>query len=191
VLTGLISYTKLHVSAPVSVAIGQTPLPFLKIAVDIGAIAGLTSVILVMLLGQSRVFYSMSKDGLLPRVFSAMHPRFRTPYLSNLLFMVFAGVAGAFTPISELGHLTSFGTLLAFMIVCIGVLVLRRIDPDRSRAFRTPYVPYVPIAGIVVCGGLLLSLPGQTKLLALVWFLIGLVVFFSYSRFHSRLRGHA
>jgi APA family basic amino acid/polyamine antiporter len=191
VLTGLLSYTKLHVSAPVSVAIGETPLPFLKIAVDVGAIAGLTSVILVMLLGQSRVFYSMSRDGLLPRIFSTMHPSFRTPYLSNLLFMVFAGLAGGFTPISELGHMTSFGTLLAFVIVCVGVLVLRRVDPHRRRAFRTPYSPVVPIAGVVVCGALMASLPLQTWLLAFGWLLIGLVVFFTYSRFHSRLRGHA
>ena len=155
-----------------------------------GAIAGLTSVILVMLLGQSRVFYSMSKDGLLPGIFSSMHPRFRTPYLSNLLFMVFAGLAGGFTPISSLGHMTSFGTLLAFVIVCVGVLVLRRVDPARRRAFRTPYVPYVPAAGIVVCGALMASLPLQTWALAVVWLLIGLVVFFTYSRFHSHLRGN-
>ena len=190
VLTGLMSYTKLHVAAPVSVAIGQTPLPFLKVAVDIGAIAGLTSVILVMLLGQSRVFYSMSCDGLLPRIFSSVHPKFRTPWLSNLLFMVFTGVAGGFLPISALGHMTSFGTLLAFVIVCIGVLVLRRTDPTRRRAFRTPYVPWVPAGGIVVCGALMASLPGQIWVLAFVWLLIGLAVFFSYSRFHSRLRGY-
>ena len=189
VLTGLISYKQLHVSAPVSVAIGQTPLPFLKVAVDIGAIAGLTSVILVMLLGQSRVFYSMSMDGLLPKAFCAVHPRFRTPYLSNLLFMVFAGLAGGFTPIEKLGHMTSFGTLLAFVIVCVGVLVLRRVDPTRRRAFRTPYSPFVPVAGIIVCGALMASLPGQTWMLAFLWLLIGLGVFFGYSRFHSHLRG--
>lgn len=191
VLTGLLSYTKLHVAAPVSIAIAETPLPFLKVMVDVGAIAGLTSVILVMLLGQSRVFYSMSKDGLLPRIFSAVHPNFRTPYLSNLLFMVFAGLAGGFTPISALGHMTSFGTLLAFVIVCVGVLVLRRIDPVRRRAFRTPYAPYVPIAGIVVCGALMASLPLQTWMLAMGWLVIGLGVFFGYSRFHSRLRGYS
>ncbi len=190
VLTGLVSYTKLHVSAPVSVAIGQTPLPFLKVAVDVGAIAGLTSVILVMLLGQSRVFYSMSKDGLLPAAFSSVHPRFRTPYLSNLLFMVVTGLAGAFTPISELGHMSSFGTLLAFIIVCIGVLVLRRADPGRKRAFRTPYSPYVPVAGILVCGALMASLPLQTWVLAFVWLVLGLGVFFTYSRHHSKLRGY-
>ena len=191
VLTGLLSYTQLHVSAPVSIAIGQTPLPFLKVAVDVGAIAGLTSVILVMLLGQSRVFYSMSSDGLLPRVFSTMHPNFRTPYLSNLLFMVFAGLAGGFTPISALGHMTSFGTLLAFIIVCIGVVVLRKTDPPRRRAFTTPYSPFVPYAGVIVCGALMASLPLQTWLLAFGWLLIGLAVFFTYSRFHSHLRGHA
>jgi APA family basic amino acid/polyamine antiporter len=187
VVTGLLSYTKLHDAAPVALAIGQTPLPWLKVAVTVGAIAGLTSVILVMLLGQSRVFYSMACDGLLPKVFSAVHPRFRTPWLSNLLFMVFAGVAGGFLPISQLGHMTSFGTLLAFVIVCIGVLVLRRTDPLRRRAFKTPYVPYVPIAGIVVCVALMLSLPLQTWILAMVWLVIGLAVFFGYSRRHSRL----
>jgi APA family basic amino acid/polyamine antiporter len=188
VLTGLISYTKLNDAAPVSLAISQTPLPFLKVAVSIGAIAGLTSVILVMLLGQSRVFYSMAKDGLLPKVFCNVHPRFRTPWLSNVLFMFFAGVAGGFLPISELGHITSFGTLLAFVIVCVGVLVLRRVDPGRRRAFRTPFVPWVPAAGIAVCGGLMYSLPVLTQLLAFVWLLIGLMIYFGYSRHHSVLR---
>ena len=191
VVTGLLSYTKLHDAAPVSLAISQTPLPWLRVAVTIGAIAGLTSVILVMLLGQSRVFYSMACDGLLPKVFSAVHPRFRTPWLSNILFMAFAGVAGGFLPISQLGHMTSFGTLLAFVIVCVGVLVLRRTDPSRRRAFKTPYVPYVPAAGILVCGALMLSLPLQTWILAMVWLVIGLGVFFAYSRRHSRLTARA
>jgi APA family basic amino acid/polyamine antiporter len=188
VLTGLMSYTKLHTAAPVALAISQTPLPWLKVAVSVGAIAGLTSVILVMLLGQSRVFYSMANDGLLPPVFGRVHPRFRTPYLSNLLFMVFAGLAGGFTPISSLGHMTSFGTLLAFVIVCVGVLVLRRTDPTRRRAFRTPYAPLTPILGIIVCGALMFSLQLQTGELAMVWLVIGLGVYFAYSRRHSRLR---
>ncbi len=187
VVTGLLSYTKLHDAAPVALAISQTNLPFLRVAVTVGAIAGLTSVILVMLLGQSRVFYSMACDGLLPGVFANVHPRFRTPWLSNLLFMVFAGVAGGFLPISSLGHMTSFGTLLAFVIVCIGVLVLRRTDAGRRRAFRTPYSPIVPIAGIVVCGALMLSLPLQTWVLAFVWLVIGLGIYFAYSRTHSHL----
>jgi APA family basic amino acid/polyamine antiporter len=191
VVTGLLSYTKLHTAAPVALAISQTPLPWLKVAVSVGAIAGLTSVILVMLLGQSRVFYAMAHDGLLPPVFAAVHKRFRTPWLSNLLFMAFAGIAGGFLPISSLGHMTSFGTLLAFVIVCVGVLVLRRADPLRRRAFRTPLVPYVPVAGIVVCVALMLSLPLQTWVLAMVWLVIGLGIFFAYSRNHSRLTGPA
>jgi basic amino acid/polyamine antiporter, APA family len=188
VVTGLLSYTKLHDAAPVALAIGQTNLPWLKVAVNIGAIAGLTSVMLVMLLGQSRVFYAMARDGLLPKVFAVVHPTFRTPWLSNILFMVFAGVAGGFLPISSLGHLTSFGTLLAFVIVCVGVLVLRRTDPNRRRAFVTPFSPYVPIAGVIVCGTLMYTLPWQTLELALVWLIIGLGVYFGYSRSHSRLK---
>jgi APA family basic amino acid/polyamine antiporter len=188
VLTGLVSYTKLHTAAPMALAISQTPLPWLQVAVSVGAIAGLTSVILVMLLGQSRVFYSMARDGLLPRVFANVHPKFRTPWLSNVLFMVFAALAGGFTPISKLGHITSFGTLLAFVIVCVGVLVLRRTNPNHPRAFRTPYAPFTPIAGILICGTLMLSLPLQTWVLGIGWLLAGLVIYFTYSRFHSKLR---
>lgn len=187
VITGLLSYTKLHTAAPVALAISQTPWPFLRVAVTVGAIAGLTSVILVMLLGQSRVFYAMARDGLLPPVFAAVHKRFRTPWLCNVLFMVFAGVAGGFLPISSLGHMTSFGTLLAFVIVCVGVLVLRRTDPQHRRFFRTPYSPYLPVAGIIVCGAMMLSLPLQIWIMAAVWLVLGLGVFFGYSRRHSRL----
>jgi APA family basic amino acid/polyamine antiporter len=142
---------------------------------------------LVMLLGQSRVFYAMARDGLLPQVFATVHPDFRTPWLSNLLFMVFAGVAGGFLPISSLGHLTSFGTLLAFVIVCIGVMVLRRSDPGRRRAFVTPFSPWVPAAGVIVCSTLIYTLPWQTLELAVVWLVIGLGIYFTYSRNHSRL----
>ena len=105
--------------------------------------------------------------------------------------MVFAGLAGGFTPIQELGHMTSFGTLLAFIIVCVGVLVLRRTDPDRPRAFRTPYSPVIPLLGIIVCGALMYSLPGQTWVLSIGWLVVGLGVYFAYSQYHSRLRGHA
>jgi len=159
----------------------------LRSVVDLGAIAGLTSVILVMLLGQSRVFYSMSKDGLLPPIFSRVHPRFRTPWMSNLLFLVFTGVAGGLLPIKELGEITSMGTLLAFVIVCVGVWVLRQTDPDRPRVFRTPWVPVVPLCGILVCGGMMASLPLVTWEMLIVWLTIGLVVYFSYSRGHSLL----
>jgi APA family basic amino acid/polyamine antiporter len=129
----------------------------------------------------------MSRDGLFPAYFSGVHPRFRTPYRANVLFMIFAGVAGGFLPISSLGHLTSMGTLLAFVIVCVGVMVLRRTDPTRVRAFRTPWVPFVPIAGILICGTLMASLPAETKELAAAWMVIGLAVYFLYSRRHSKL----
>ncbi len=188
VLTGLLPYTQLGSAAPVADAIGQTPFPVLRTLVNIGAIAGLTSVILVMLLGQSRVFYSMSRDGLLPPVFSAVHPIFRTPWRSNLLFMVFTSVMGGLLPIKELGELTSMGTLLAFVIVCIGVLALRRTDPDRKRIFRTPFVPVVPIAGIIICCLMMLSLPRVTWEMLIVWLLVGLGVYFGYSQFNSHLR---
>ncbi len=189
VITGLLSYTKLHDAAPVALAIGQTPLPWLKAAVSVGAIAGLTSVLLVMLLGQSRVIYAMASDGLLPPLFAAIHPRFRTPWMTNVAFMAFSGLAAGFLPISALGHMSSFGTLLAFVIVCVGVLVLRRTEPGRRRAFRTPLVPYVPAAGILICSVLMLSLPLQTWVLAMIWMVLGLTIFFSYSRRRSHLTG--
>jgi APA family basic amino acid/polyamine antiporter len=188
VLTGLLPYTSLGSAAPVADAIGQTPFPVLRSFVNLGAIAGLTSVILVMLLGQSRVFYSMSRDGLLPPIFSAVHPRFRTPWLSNILFMVFTGVLGGFLPIKQLGEMTSMGTLLAFVIVCIGVWVLRRTNPAHPRAFRAPWVPFVPVAGIVVCGAMMAALPLFTWGLLFVWLAIGLAIYFAYSQFHSHLR---
>jgi APA family basic amino acid/polyamine antiporter len=188
VLTGLLPYTALGSAAPVADAIGQTPFPILRSLVNLGAIAGLTSVILVMLLGQSRVFYSMSRDGLLPPIFSAVHPKFRTPWMSNVLFMVFTSVMGGLLPIKELGELTSMGTLLAFVIVCVGVMVLRRTDPHRHRVFRAPWVPFVPVAGIVVCAAMMLALPLITWEMLVVWLLIGLVVYSTYSRFHSHLR---
>ena len=188
VLTGLLPYTSLGSAAPVADAIGQTPFPILRSFVNLGAIAGLTSVILVMLLGQSRVFYSMSKDGLLPPVFSAVHPRFRTPWLSNVLFMVFTGTLGGFLPIKQLGEMTSMGTLLAFVIVCVGVWVLRRTNPGHARTFRAPWVPFVPLAGIVVCGAMMAALPLFTWELLFVWLAIGLGIYFTYSQFHSKLR---
>jgi APA family basic amino acid/polyamine antiporter len=188
VLTGLLPYQQLGSAAPVADAIGQTPFPILRGLVNLGAIAGLTSVILVMLLGQSRVFYSMSRDGLLPPIFSAVHPKFRTPWMSNILFMIFTGVMGGLLPIKELGELTSMGTLLAFVIVCIGVMVLRRTNPQRPRVFRTPWVPFVPIAGIVVCAAMMAALPLITWEMLIVWLVIGLAIYFTYSQFHSHLR---
>jgi APA family basic amino acid/polyamine antiporter len=145
-------------------------------------------VILVMLLGQSRVFFSMSRDGLLPRIFSEIHPRFKTPWRSNLLFMVFVSLFSAFAPISMVGHMTSIGTLFAFVIVCVGILIMRRTHPDIARPFRTPWVPLVPILGILVNFALMYGLGWQNWARLFGWLAIGLCVYFGYSRYHSRLR---
>lgn len=187
VMTGLVKYTDLKVAAPVALAIDQTPFNWLKMAVKMAIIAGFTSVILVMLLGQSRVFFSMSRDGLLPRVFSDIHPKFRTPWRSNLLFMLFVSCFSAFAPISVVGHMTSIGTLLAFVIVCAGIMVMRRTQPDLPRPFRTPWVPAVPIAGILVCFAMMASLGVDNWLRLIVWLVIGLIIYFTYSRHHSHL----
>jgi len=187
VLTGLLPYTQLGSASPVNDAIQQTPYIWLHHLVDLGAIAGLTSVILVMLLGQTRVFYAMSRDGLLPAIFSAVHPTMRTPWLSHLLFMVMASVLGGFLPISQLGHLTSIGTLLAFVIVCVGVLVLRKTDPDHPRVFRAPFGPVVPWAGIIVCGAMMYGLPSMTWVMMLIWLFAGLALYFLWGRHHSKL----
>jgi APA family basic amino acid/polyamine antiporter len=156
--------------------------------IDVGILAGFTSVILVSLLGQSRVFFSMAEDGLLPRVFAAIHPRWRTPWRSNLLFMVFSSLLAGFVPMSLLADMTSIGTLLAFVIVCAGVLVLRRTRPDLPRPYRTPFVPLVPILGIVVCLTLMLALGPENWWRLVVWLVIGLVIYFGYSRRHSHAR---
>jgi len=155
--------------------------------VTIAILAGFSSVILVMLMGQSRVFYTMSSDGLLPKVFSELHPKFRTPYKSNMILFVFVGLFAAFIPGSVAGDLTSIGTLLAFVLVCVGVIILRKSDPNLERPFKTPLVPLVPILGIIVCSAMILSLWGTTLTSALVWMLIGLVIYFSYSKKNSKL----
>jgi APA family basic amino acid/polyamine antiporter len=156
-------------------------------SVTIAILAGFSSVILVMLMGQSRVFYTMSSDGLLPKVFSALHPKFRTPYKSNIILFVFVGAFAGFVPGSVAGDLTSIGTLLAFVLVCLGVIILRKSDPQLVRPFKTPFVPLVPILGIIVCLAMIISLWGTTLLSAVIWMFIGLLVFFGYSRKHSKL----
>ena len=140
-----------------------------------------------MLLGQSRVFYTMSTDGLLPKVFSDLHPKFRTPYKSNLILFIFVGLFAAFLPETVAGDLTSIGTLFAFVVVCIGVMVLRKKDPNLVRPFKTPLVPLVPILGIIICLAMILSLPGRTQLSALAWMIVGLGIYFGYSKHRSKL----
>jgi APA family basic amino acid/polyamine antiporter len=159
--------------------------------VTVAILAGFSSVILVMLLGQSRVFYSMSRDGLVPKVFSDVHPRFRTPYKSNILFFVFTGLFAAFVPGDIVGDMTSIGTLFAFILVCIGVWILRVRSPELPRQFRTPLVPLVPILGVIVCSAMILGL-GWTNWLRLgVWLVVGLLIYFAYGIRHSRLNSGA
>jgi APA family basic amino acid/polyamine antiporter len=188
VLTGIVNYTKLGVAAPVAVAVDQTPYGWLRELVKFGIICGFTSVILVMLLGQSRVFFSMSRDGLVPRVFSEVHPRFRTPWRSNLLFMLFVAPFSAFLPLSIVGNMTSIGTLFAFVIVCAAVWIMRRTNPGVARPFRTPWVPAVPILGILVNFAMMYSLGVMNWLRLIIWLVIGQIIYFAYSRHHSHLQ---
>jgi len=186
VMTGLANYKELDVAAPVAVAIGKTPFWWLNWLVKLAILAGFTSVILVLLLGQSRIFYSMACDGLLPSVFSEIHPRFFTPWRSNLILMLFVGLFAAFAPIALVGNMTSIGTLLAFVVVCIAVLILRYREPNRLRVFRAPWVPFTPVMGILVCGLLMVSLDGDTWIRLVVWLVLGLVLYGTYGRHHSK-----
>src|SRR5213593_517806 len=161
---------------------------WLSRAVTIAILAGFSSVILVMLLGQSRVFYCMSKDGLVPQTFSDVHPRYKTSYKSNMLFFVFTGIFAAFIPEDVVGEMTSIGTLFAFMLVCAGVWIIRVKRPDIERAFRVPAVPFVSTAGIIVCGAMIFGLGWTNWLRLLVWLAIGLVIYFSYGRKHSKVQ---
>lgn len=193
VLTGVANYKDFLVAgkeASVAYAI-QTYMSgyeWLAKLITLAILAGFSSVILVMLLGQSRVFYSMSKDGLIPPVFSELHPKFRTPWKSNLILLVFVGLFAALVPGSVAGDLTSIGTLFAFVLVCVGVWVLRVKSPEINRPFKTPLVPLVPIMGILVCSAMIVSLDTLTQQAALVWMVIGLFVYFLYSKKNSHLQ---
>lgn len=195
VLTGVAPFTdfvKAGKEASISYAIENYMIGFKWLAplITIAILGGFSSVILVMLLGQSRVFYSMSNDGLLPKAFSQLHPKFRTPYKSNIILFIFVGLFGAFIPESVAGDLTSIGTLLAFVIVCVGVIILRNKDPQRPRPFRVPLVPIFPIFGMIVCAAMIFSLGASTLLTALGWMVVGLCIYFFYSRSHSNLHTH-
>jgi len=161
---------------------------WLRPIVKIAAIAGLSSVILVMLLGQPRIFYSMSKDGLLPPVFSKVHPKFKTPYISTIITGSVAMIIAGILPISILGELVSIGTLLAFIIVCISVMVLRKSKPDIERPFKTPWVPLVPILGASICFIQMAALPLDTWLRLIIWMAIGFCIYFFYGVNHSKIR---
>ncbi len=186
VLTGIVNYKDMTPTA-IYDALHNIGYDWLGTGVVVGILGGYTSVMLVMLLGQSRVFFSMSRDGLLPAIFSDIHPRFRTPWRSNLVLMVVVSVFSGFVPLSSLGDMTSIGTLLAFVIVCGGVMIMRRTQPDLPRPYRTPLVPLVPILGILVCLSMMAALDIMTWIRLVVWLVIGMVIYFGYSRSHSHL----
>jgi APA family basic amino acid/polyamine antiporter len=188
VLTGLIPYRELNVPSPVVTVVSRVPaLAWFRPVVTIGAVLGLSSTILVMLLGQSRVFYSMARDGLMGPWAGRVHPRFRTPFLSSIYTGLAVALFAGLFPIQILGQLVNIGTFLAFVLVCGGVWVLRHTRPELERPFRTPFVPFVPIVGMASCLGLMLTLPLDTWLRLLVWLLIGLGFYFGYGRTHSTL----
>jgi APA family basic amino acid/polyamine antiporter len=188
VLTGLVNYKALNVAAPVALGIDVTGVSWGSLMVKIGAVFGLGTVMLVMLLGQSRVFFSMAKDGLLPKWAAAIHPKFRTPYISTILVGVIVSFMPAFLPIDRLAELVNIGTLLAFTIVCAGVWILRVRHPGMKRPFKTPFVPLVPILGIVSAFYLMTKLELITWEVMIGWLLIGLLIYFGYSVKHSKVQ---
>ena len=182
VLTGIVRYDKLNVPAPIALGVDSMGLPWLRPIIKLGAIAGLSSTMLVMLLGQPRIFFSMSRDGLLPPLFGKIHKKFKTPYITTIVTgLVVATVAGLF-PIATLTQLTSMGTLLAFVMVSLGVLVLRRVDPAAPRPFKTPWMPYVPILGALICLAQMFGLPLTTWIRLVLWLVAGLAIYFFYGR---------
>ncbi len=187
-LTGVVHYSRLNIGAPVSLAIQETGVAWGRYVVNAGALAGLSTVMLVMLLGQSRVFYSMAHDGLLWKWAGEVHRKFRTPWKSSIIVGLCVAVFAALIPIGILGQLVSIGTLLAFVIVCAGVWVMRVRHPELPRPFRTPWVPFVPIMGILVSLLMMAALPGDTWIRLVVWLVIGMVIYFTYGRKHSRVR---
>ena len=187
VLTGMVPYGQLNTGAPLAEAFDSIGVTWAARVIALGAVAGITTVILVMLLGQSRVLFAMSRDHLLPPGLARVHPRFGTPSRITILVAIGAATLAGFVPLSALSELVSIGTLFAFVIVCVGVLVLRRTRPDLPRAFRTPGVPVVPILGVVACVWLMLNLPLETWLRFVIWMAIGIVIYLGYGRRHSRL----
>jgi APA family basic amino acid/polyamine antiporter len=190
VLTGMVPYREINIEAPIARAFLDRGLTSASHIITLGALAGLTSVMLVMLLGQTRVLYSMANDGLLPRKFFAdVHPRFRTPWKNTILVGLLAAIVGSLTPIDDIGKMVNIGTLLAFVIVSIAVLVLRQTNPGQPRPFRTPFVPVVPILGVLFNGYMMYKLGWVNWARLIIWLAIGLVVYFTYSRYHSRVQG--
>lgn len=188
VLTGMVSYDKINVDAPVSDAFKQVGLPWAQFLISLGALTGITSVLLVMMLSQPRVLLAMARDGLLPpSFFAAIHSKYRTPWKSTILTGICVGLMGALLPLRILAELVNIGTLLAFVIVCAAVLIMRRTNPDAPRPFRAPLVPLTPILGILTCTMLMFSLPGENWARLVIWLAIGFVIYFTYGVRHSHL----
>src|SRR5215475_2904352 len=186
ILTGMVPYDKINIDAPVSNAFKQVGLPWAQFLISLGALTGITSVLLVLMLSQPRVLLAMARDGLVPSsFFGAVHERFRTPWKSTILTGVFVGSMGALVPLRILAELVNIGTLLAFVIVCAAVLIMRRTHPQADRPFRCPLVPLMPILGIAFCLLLMFSLPAENWLRLVIWLLIGFAIYFSYGRYHS------
>jgi len=190
VLTGILNYKYLNVEAPIALAINSAgpTLMWLRPIIKIGAIAGLSSVVLVLLLGQSRVFFTMASDGLLWKSFAKTHSRFKTPHITTIVTGCFAAFFAGLFPIGLLGEMVSIGTLLAFVIVSVGIILLRKAEPDAIRGFKTPWVPFVPIIGALVCFAQMASLPLDTWIRLIAWMVIGFVIYFTYGRKHSHAR---
>ena len=189
VLTGMVPYNKINIDAPVSDAFRQVGLPWAQFLISLGAIAGITSVLLVMMLSQPRVILAMARDGLVPRsFFGAIHERFRTPWKSTIITGVFVATLGAFLPLRVLAELVNIGTLFAFVVVCAAVLIMRRTNPKAPRPFKAPFVPLTPILGILTCTLLMFSLPAENWWRLIIWLAIGFFIYFGYGRHHSVLQ---
>ena len=185
----MVPWQEVNIEAPIAKAFLDRGLTTASHVITLGALAGLTSVMLVMLLGQTRVLYAMANDGLLPRgFFAAIHPKYRTPYKNTILVGLLAAIVGSLTPIDDIGKMVNIGTLLAFVIVCVAVIVLRRTDPAQPRPFRTPWVPLVPILGVMFNGYMMYKLGWINWARLIIWLVIGMVVYFTYSRKHSRVQ---
>jgi basic amino acid/polyamine antiporter, APA family len=188
VITGMVPYQQIDIDAPIAKAFSHVGLPWAHALISLGALTGITSVLMVLMLSQPRIMLAMARDGLLPtNFFGAVHPRFRTPWKATILTGTTVGFTGALLPLRMLAELVNIGTLLAFVIVCAAVLIMRRTDPEMPRPFRCPLVPLVPLLGIAFCSLLMLSLPVENWLRLIVWLLIGFAVYFSYGRSHSVL----
>ncbi len=187
VVTGMQKYSEMSPTAPLAEAFKSVNQPFFAGAISLGASVGLITVSMILLLGQTRVFFAMSRDGLLPRVFSVTHPKYRTPYRATLLLGGVIAVVAGFTSLKKLAELVNIGTLFAFVVVALGVIILRKTRPDLHRAFRTPWVPLVPIVSIAASLWLMLNLPTETWARFGIWMAIGVVVYFAYGRRNSRL----